>query len=64
MEFIRRHQLGWIALAHDEQRTLLTRLSNDNNELQAMAKSVDTYRRWNANANEQIVPLLESLVRL
>ena len=64
LEFIRRHQLGWIALAHDEQRTLLTRLSNDNNELQAMAKSVDTYRRWNANANEQIVPLLESLVRL
>ena len=63
LEFIRRHHLGWIALAPDEQRTLLTRLSKDDGELQAMAETVDTYRRWNAKANEQIVPLLESLVR-
>ena len=63
LEFIRRHQLGWIALEPDQQRTLLTRLNNDSSELQAMAKMVDTYRRWNETANEQIEPLLESLVK-
>jgi UDP-N-acetylglucosamine:LPS N-acetylglucosamine transferase len=63
LEFIRRHQLGWIALEPDQQRRLLTRLSNDDSELRAMAAMVDTYRQWNATANEMIIPLLEGLMK-
>ena len=63
LEFIRRHQLGWIALEAGQQRTLLTRLSSNDSELQVMAETVDTYRQWNASANEKIVPLLEDLLR-
>ncbi len=62
LEFIRRHQLGWIALDPDQQRTLLTRLSTNPSELQAIRETVEKYRQWNAVANERLVPLLESMV--
>lgn len=63
LEFIRRHQLGWVALEPDQQRTLLTELSHDDGKLQARAATVATYRQWNASANEKIIPLLENLVK-
>ena len=63
LEFIRRHQLGWIALEPEQQRTLLTTLSTDDTELQSMIETVNVYRQWNAAANEQIVPLLETLMK-
>ena len=62
LEFIRRHQLGWIALDPDQQGMLLTSLSTNSSELQAMDAMVEKYRRWNAVANERLVPLLEDLV--
>ncbi len=61
LKFIRRHQLGWVALDPAQQRMLLTRLSTDPCELQAMAETVEKYRQWNAVANECLVPLLEDL---
>lgn len=63
LEFIRRYHLGWIALEPDQQRILLTRLSTDVSELQSIAETVNKYRQWNATANEQIVPLLKSLMK-
>ncbi|MBV9709852.1 MAG: hypothetical protein JO011_02915 [Ktedonobacteraceae bacterium] len=62
LEFIRRHQLGWIALEPEQQRTLLMKLSADSGELRAMAETVEKYRQWNADANERLVPLLEELL--
>lgn len=62
LAFIRRHHLGWIALDPTMQRTLLTNLSTNSSELQAMAETVEKYRQWNAVANERIVPLLEGMM--
>ncbi len=63
LEFIRRHQLGWIALEPHQQHTLLTKLSAHSHELQAMSETVEKYRQWNAEANEQLVPLLEGILK-
>jgi UDP-N-acetylglucosamine:LPS N-acetylglucosamine transferase len=62
LAFIRRHQLGWIALDPDQQTTLLTKLSVNAGELQSMAETVEKYRQWNSAVNEQIVPLLEDML--
>lgn len=63
LDFIRRHQLGWIALDPAQQQTLLTKLSVNPSELQAMAQTVGKYRQWNAGVNELIVPLLEGMMK-
>jgi UDP-N-acetylglucosamine:LPS N-acetylglucosamine transferase len=62
LDFICRHQLGWIALEPGQQRTLLARLSSNPAELQAMAATIEKYRQWNAVANKRLVPLLENLI--
>lgn len=61
LEFIRRHQLGWVALEPALQRSLLAQLVTDRTELNVMAASVDAYRQWNTAAAELIAPLIESL---
>jgi UDP-N-acetylglucosamine:LPS N-acetylglucosamine transferase len=62
LEFILRHQLGWVALDAEQQCSLLLKLLADRSELQMMAAMVDRYREWNTTANERIVPLLKGIV--
>lgn len=47
LAFIRRHQLGWVALTAPEQRDLLQKLVEDETALAAMRVSVEAYRAWN-----------------
>jgi UDP-N-acetylglucosamine:LPS N-acetylglucosamine transferase len=62
LEFIRRHQLGWVVLEPEQQRDLVARLAARGTELSTMIASVNAYRQWNSAANEFIVPLIHSLV--
>jgi UDP-N-acetylglucosamine:LPS N-acetylglucosamine transferase len=63
LEFISRHKLGWVALTSEQQCTLLAELLANRTALHEMAATVDAYRRWNAEANEAIVPVIESLLK-
>jgi UDP-N-acetylglucosamine:LPS N-acetylglucosamine transferase len=62
LEFIQRHKLGWVACTPEQQLALLAELLANRAALHTMAATVDAYRRWNAEANATIVPLIESLL--
>ncbi|GAB4499317.1 MAG: glycosyltransferase [Anaerolineales bacterium] len=47
LAFIRRHQLGWVALTAQAQRDLLQNLVEDETTLAAMRVPVEAYRAWN-----------------
>src|SRR5947209_6507908 len=59
---IQRHGLGWVALGSEDQHALLNALIHNPEQLSAMAATINTYRRWNVEANKRIVPILRSLV--
>lgn len=60
LEFIERHQLGWVALQPAEQHQLLQRLSSQPAQLQACLATVAAYRAWNTAATETILPLTQA----
>ena len=62
LAFIQRHGLGWVALQPREQYSLLNTLIHNTDRLSAMSATVNTYRQWNAEANQRIVPLIRSLI--
>lgn len=63
LEFIRRHKLGWIALAPHEQETLLKELATHNNELETMTATVNTYGEWNSKAVRAIPDILSRVIQ-
>ncbi len=62
LEFIRRHQLGWVALEPGQQRDLLSRLVEKREELHAMEATVAAYQEWNTNHVGLIIPVLDGLL--
>jgi UDP-N-acetylglucosamine:LPS N-acetylglucosamine transferase len=64
LSFIQRHSLGWVALRPQEQLSLLSALVYDADEMKAMSKTVEAYRRWNVDATTRVVELVNSLLDL
>jgi UDP-N-acetylglucosamine:LPS N-acetylglucosamine transferase len=62
LAFIQRHGLGWVALRPEEQRTLLLNLIHDPAQLEALSSTINAYRDWNINANQQIPRLIHQLI--
>ncbi len=62
LEFIRRYGLGWVALDAASQQQLIRELVENPACLESMRASVEAYRRWNSNAAECIVPLVEKFL--
>ncbi|HEY7417369.1 MAG TPA: glycosyltransferase [Ktedonobacteraceae bacterium] len=62
LEFIRRHQLGWVALHSDQQQLLLKNLAETPSELEAMRSSVARYREWNTSAYQHLLPIIKKLI--
>jgi UDP-N-acetylglucosamine:LPS N-acetylglucosamine transferase len=62
LEFIRRHQLGWVVLDPEKQCELVASLATRRTELSAVNTAVQAYRRWNLAAMESLVPLIHSLI--
>ncbi|HEU5227864.1 MAG TPA: glycosyltransferase [Ktedonobacteraceae bacterium] len=63
LEFICRHQLGWVALKAKEQQALLTRLVAAPTELHTMTDSVAKYRQWNTTASETSIAVIKQLLQ-
>lgn len=62
LDFIRRHELGWVALETHEQAALIRRLLTDPTELHAKVRSVDLYRQWNLTRLDTLLPQARALV--
>jgi processive 1,2-diacylglycerol beta-glucosyltransferase len=62
LDFIRRHNLGWVALEPAQQVALLERLASDPQEFQSMDAGVKAYQKWNNQQADTIVPVIEGLL--
>jgi UDP-N-acetylglucosamine:LPS N-acetylglucosamine transferase len=62
LSFIQRHGLGWVAIRKADQRSLLTKLVHNTDQLDALSTTINTYRQWNITANQRIVPLIHILL--
>lgn len=63
LEFIRHHQLGWVALKAEQQGILLSKLLAHPYEMRAVEKNIANYRQWNADHADLIKPIIEGLLR-
>jgi len=62
LEFIQRHQLGWVALDARSQRELITTLATEPAQLMATIEKVKAYRQWNMEANKALVPVTQKYI--
>ncbi len=61
LQFIQRHQLGWVALTAPAQRNLLQTLVTQPTMLTTRMAAVDKYRQWNEIANAEILAVTKAL---
>lgn len=63
LEFIRRYNLGWVALDGESQLDLIQNLVRSPAYIDRMRAGVDEYRLWNAQRNETIGQVIDQLLR-
>jgi UDP-N-acetylglucosamine:LPS N-acetylglucosamine transferase len=61
LDFIRSHQLGWVALRREQQQILLKKLLINPSELQTMRATVAAYREQNAKGVDLIVSIIDDV---
>jgi UDP-N-acetylglucosamine:LPS N-acetylglucosamine transferase len=61
LQFIQRHQLGWVALTAPAQRDLLNTLVTQPTILTTQVAAVDKYRQWNETAHAEILAVTKAL---
>jgi UDP-N-acetylglucosamine:LPS N-acetylglucosamine transferase len=62
LQFIERHNLGWVCLETTAQKALFTRLASNPNIIAEKLDSIRAYKAWNMQANQHIRPLIDQLL--
>lgn len=62
LDFLRRHNLGWVCLERQAQQALVAKLVSDPSHMAEKLVSVQAYRAWNAQANRQIQSVIAHLL--
>ena len=62
LQFIERHNLGWVCLEMATQLELLNRIATNPGIIAEKVDSIRAYKAWNSQANQQIRPLIDRLV--
>jgi processive 1,2-diacylglycerol beta-glucosyltransferase len=62
LEFIERHELGWVALNHRDQRELIQSLIEEPGKLDAMCTTVERYRKMNTEGTREIPQLIKTII--
>jgi UDP-N-acetylglucosamine:LPS N-acetylglucosamine transferase len=62
LQFIERHNLGWICLETAAQQELLSRVAGDPALLAEKVAAIRAYRAWNMQANQQIGSIIAQLI--
>jgi processive 1,2-diacylglycerol beta-glucosyltransferase len=63
LEFIQRHNLGWVALEAEAQQQLLKSLAEGGPVLAQVKEGVEAYRKWNTKSSEIIPRVVEKVIR-
>jgi UDP-N-acetylglucosamine:LPS N-acetylglucosamine transferase len=62
LEFIRRYNLGWVALESDTQAALIQSLLHNPAQISAQAEAVRHYRAWNVERYVTVLPAVQRLL--
>lgn len=62
LQFIERHNLGWICPETAAQQALLSRVASNPGILTAKVARIRAYKAWNMRANQQLCPLIDQLL--
>lgn len=62
LQFIERHNLGWVCLETAEQQALLSKIANNPGMIAAKVASIRAYKAWNMLANQQLCPIIDQLL--
>lgn len=63
LQFIERHNLGWVCMETAAQQVLLSKIANNPGLLAAKVARIRAYKAWNMRANQQLCPLIDQLLR-
>lgn len=62
LQFIERHNLGWVCLETAAQQELFARIACKPEMIAGKMESIRAYKAWNMEANRNIPPLIDRLV--
>lgn len=62
LSFLMRHNLGWVCLEAGALKQLLTAIASDPTMMAEKVVSIQAYREWNMQANQQLYPVIEGLL--
>jgi UDP-N-acetylglucosamine:LPS N-acetylglucosamine transferase len=62
LQFIERHNLGWVCPETTAQKELFTRITSSPGIIAEKMDSIRAYKAWNIQANQHIRPLIEQLL--
>jgi processive 1,2-diacylglycerol beta-glucosyltransferase len=62
LQFIERHNLGWVCLETKAQRELFASLAGNPAMIAEKAHSIRAYKAWNVRANQDIRPIIDGLL--
>ncbi len=62
LQFIERHNLGWVCLETNVQKELLVKITSNSNMIAEKKESIRTYKAWNMQANQQLGPIIDRLL--
>jgi UDP-N-acetylglucosamine:LPS N-acetylglucosamine transferase len=62
LQFIERHNLGWICLETTAQKELLSRMASNPAMIAEKVASIRAYKAWNMQANLNICPAIDRLL--
>jgi hypothetical protein len=61
LQFIERHNLGWICLETTAQQELLTSITSNPAMIAEKIESIRAYKAWNIQANQHIGAIIDRL---
>ncbi|GAC1564778.1 MAG: glycosyltransferase [Ktedonobacteraceae bacterium] len=62
LQFIERHNLGWVCLETTAQQELLTRVTSNPALIAEKVASIQVYKAWNTRVNQDIGSIIERLL--
>jgi hypothetical protein len=62
LQFIERHNLGWVCLEPATRQELLVRITSNPAMVAERVDSIRAYKAWNVQANRGICPVIDRLL--
>ena len=62
LQFIERHNLGWVCLKTSAQKELFARITSNPGMITEKVDSIRAYKAWNMQANQHIGPIIDRLL--